>query len=429
MASPASPPPSPALSRIFSWLFTGNLAYAACQWGVLIILAKLGNPETVGQFNLGLAVTAPILILTNLELNAIQVTDTEHRYQMGDYLGLRVLTTGMAVLCIPLVSLLVGYSWPTLQVIGLVGLVKICESLSELFYGFLLQGERHSDRIAKSLMLRGSLGVGLVLLGFGLTQNLLLALWGLLLSRVVVLLGYDLPGVAQLLQNSSQRQAVLRPRWDPKVLRSLVWTALPMGGVTLLVALNANIPRYLIDHFLGARELGIFAALAYLMMVGDMVIGTLGVSAIPRLAKYYTAADVKAFYALLFKLMAIAALLGGGIVLGAMLVGKELLTLLYRPEYGLQVTLFIWLMAAAAVEDIASLLGRALTATRHFRIQLPLAGAVTMISAIATLYLLPLWGLQGAAVALLISALVQILLSCAVLIPALARRKPSIGLS
>jgi hypothetical protein len=34
----------------FSWALAGNIIYAACQWGMLSVLAKLGSPEMVGLF-------------------------------------------------------------------------------------------------------------------------------------------------------------------------------------------------------------------------------------------------------------------------------------------------------------------------------------------------------------------------------------------
>src|SRR5207249_11641930 len=39
----------------FAWALSGNVVYAACQWGMVIALAKLGNSFMVGQFSLGLA--------------------------------------------------------------------------------------------------------------------------------------------------------------------------------------------------------------------------------------------------------------------------------------------------------------------------------------------------------------------------------------
>src|SRR3954469_7592651 len=85
-----------SLRSNFSWTFAGNVVYAGCQWGMLMVLAKLGSPERVGQFALGLAVTAPILMFSNLQLRAIQATDARREYRFGHYLALRLATTALA---------------------------------------------------------------------------------------------------------------------------------------------------------------------------------------------------------------------------------------------------------------------------------------------------------------------------------------------
>src|SRR4051794_16358727 len=64
-----------SLRANFTWTFVGNVIYAACQWGMLVVLAKVARPETVGNFALALAVTAPVIMLTNLQLRAVQATD------------------------------------------------------------------------------------------------------------------------------------------------------------------------------------------------------------------------------------------------------------------------------------------------------------------------------------------------------------------
>ena len=54
-----------------------------------MVLAKLGTPEMVGQFTLGLAITTPLIMFTNLQLRAVQATDASRQYKFGDYFALR----------------------------------------------------------------------------------------------------------------------------------------------------------------------------------------------------------------------------------------------------------------------------------------------------------------------------------------------------
>jgi O-antigen/teichoic acid export membrane protein len=405
------------LRRNFSWTLIGNLVYSGCQWGMLIVLAKLGSPEMVGQFTLGLAVTAPIIMFTNLQLRGVQATDAKQQYSFSDYLGLRLLSTGLALLIITVISLSGGYQRETSLVIFFIGIAKAFESISDVFYGLIQQHER-MDQIAKSLMIKGPLSLLLLGLGVYLSGRVIWGVLGLVFAWLVVLFGCDLRSSLLMVKQGSK----LQPHWDWQTLIKLIWLALPLGFVMMLISFNANIPRYFIERYLGERELGIFAALAYLMVAGGMVVNALGESASPRLAKYYAEGDLVAFRTLLLKLLGIAALMGGIGVLAAIVGGRPILTLLYRPEYSEQTTLFIWLMVTAGINYISSFLGYGMTAARYFRIQMPLFITVASISAFACLWLLPKLGLLGAAIALLLAATVQALISSGVIIYVLHKR-------
>ena len=405
-----------SLRRNFSWTFIGNAVYAASQWGMLVVLAKLGSPEMVGQFTLGLAVTAPIVMLTNLQLDIVQATDAKKQYAFSDYLGLRLIGTTIALVAIAMVTLWTGYSLQTSLVILLVGLAKAFESVSDIFHGLIQQHER-MDRIAISLMIKGPLSLLLLGLGVFLSGNVVWGVAGLVFAWAVVLVGCDMRNGTLILN----RVPKIRLHW--KTVKQLVWLCLPLGLVKMLLSLNTNIPRYFIEEYLGERQLGIFAALSYLMVAGNMVILALGESASPRLAKYYAAQNITAFRGLLLKLVGLAALIGGAAIVIAQLAGKEVLTLLYRPEYGSHKDLFVLLMVAAAISYMSSFLGYGMTAARYFHVQTPLFVIVTAISAVVCLWLLPTQGLIGAAKALIFAAVVQAVFSLGVIIHAIYKLK------
>lgn len=423
------------LRRNFSWTFTGNLVYAASQWGMLVVLAKLGSPEMVGQFTLGLAVTAPVIMFTNLQLRGIQATDAKRDYVFSDYLGLRLIGTGLALLIIAGITLKAGYRWETSLVILTIALAKAFESIGDVFYGMIQQHER-MDRIALALMIKGPLSLLLLGIGVSLTGSVVGGAIGLAIAWGLVLFGWDIRNGRLILKNSSQgreedllaadaepanSQNPLYPRWNRKTLGKLVWLALPLGFVMMLISLNTNIPRYFIERYLGERELGIFAAMSYLMVVGQMVVSALAESASPRLAKYYAAGNSTAFRTLLLKLVGVGLMLGTGGVFVAVVAGREILTLLYKPEYAERADLFVWLMVAAGMLYVSSFLGYGMTAARYFRVQMPLFVLVTGSSAIACFWLIPTQGVRGAAIALIIGAIVQASFSLGVIVHALYR--------
>ena len=141
----------------FSWTMLGNLTYTASQWGILVLLARLGNPAAVGQFSLGLAATAPVMLFAGLQLRSVQATDARGLFGFADYAGLRVLTTIAAAVAICALSAAL-YSGETALAVAAFAVAKGIEACSDVIYGFWQQHER-MDLTAQSLMLRGLLSL------------------------------------------------------------------------------------------------------------------------------------------------------------------------------------------------------------------------------------------------------------------------------
>jgi len=418
LSSPArAAPVGLSLLSNFSWTFVGNVVYAACQWGMLVVLAKVGSPEMIGQFSLGLAITVPILSFATLKTRLVQATDARREYLFGDYFGLRLVTTAMALLVIAGIVLVSGRRLETALVILVVGVAKAIESISDIFYGLLQQRER-MDRIAKSMLIKGPLSLVLLSLGTYLTGSVLWGAVGLAIAWALVLIYYDTRSAALMFKPKSQavdvspsgegQRAALRPSWEVRTLVNLAWLALPLGIVVTLDSLRSNVPQYFIAQYLGEHELGIFAPMAYLKRAGHMVIIALGLSATPRLAQYYAAGDASAFRSLLLRLLGFGVLVGGTAVLVASAVGRQVLTFLYQPEYAEHVDVFVMLMAAAGMDYLATFLDYGMTAARYFRVQMPLLASVVGTAALASFWLVPSDGLQGAAMAIILATTVRL---------------------
>ncbi len=88
-----SPPRTLRLRENFAWTLAGSAFYHACQWGVLVVLARLEDAETVGRFALALALSAPVMIFANLHLRAVLVTDAGGEHTFAEYLGLRLVAS------------------------------------------------------------------------------------------------------------------------------------------------------------------------------------------------------------------------------------------------------------------------------------------------------------------------------------------------
>jgi O-antigen/teichoic acid export membrane protein len=398
-----------SLTRNFSWTVVGTGLSSFCQWGMLVALAKLCSTLMVGQFALALAITTPVFVFAGLSLRTVQVTDARREFQFGDYLGLRLLSITAALTFVFAIEIVSGRDAHLLLVVVMTAAAKALDLIGDTVFGLQQQHER-MDRIAISQMIRGVLQLIAVAVAAYTTRNVLWAVIGQAAVSLVVLLTYDLRNAGRLHQfpwptrNPARyptlvRLATLRfGKW--RNIRALIRVSFPLGVVAMLGSLMVNIPRYFIENTAGTAKLAVYSAMGYIMIVGGMAASSLCQATAARLAGYYVE-NLRKFRKLLLQLVAIAAANGVIGVLAAVFWGRQFLTIMYRPEYAMYPSVFAWLMAAAGVSYVASALGYGLAAARKFDVQLPVYICGALVTAAACVPLVPRYGLQGAAWALL----------------------------
>ncbi len=393
-----------SLGSNVAWTLSGNIGYAACLWFILVALAKLGSPEMVGQFALGLGLTAPIMLLSNLNLRAVQATDTRNDHAFSDYLRLRMVTTAISLLACLGIAAFASFSLDTALVVGFMALAKASESLSDVYYGRLQKHER-MDRIARSMLARGILSVMVMSFLVWATGSVVWGSLGLFLTWFAVLLAYDIRFTFQGEDRISLGEALRHSRrWSGlRPLLPLAWLALPLGIVQMLISLNANVPRFFIQVVAGEHELGIYSAIAYVTVAGSTVVASVGQAVSPRLALFHAQGDRPAFLALLGKLAALftaCCALGVAVVLAA---GGWILTILYTAEYAHDTPILLLLTLSFGVGAIVSVCGFGITAARRFRSQVPLVAVAVTVATVASAVLIPRLGTIGGAWAVLLS--------------------------
>jgi O-antigen/teichoic acid export membrane protein len=379
----------------FVWTLFGSGVYGACQWGMLIALAKLGSADMVGRFALALALCAPVVMFTNLQLRNVQATDARSEYEYRDYLVLRMLSSSLAIALIAAIAALAGYRLEVLLVVLVVASAKVVESLSDVIYGRLQKRER-LDLVAISMMLRGPGAVVLFAALIWLTGKVVWGAAGILAAWTLVLIGFDTVVVRRFADARSGGLAGRTLGTRLREVKRLAWLSLPLGIVGLLDSLNVNVPRYLIERSLGEAALGHFAAMAYIIVAGNMVIGALSASASPRLSRRYIQ-DISAFKRLIWKLVQFGIAFGVSILLLSVFFGREILSVLYTPEYAAHADVFAWLMLAAAFGYVARFLVWSMTAARYLKAQTPLYAAALLVLSTLCVWLIPTHGLLGAA--------------------------------
>lgn len=422
-ASPVRPDAALPFRVNFSWTLAGMLTYAACQWGMLAAMARLGSSHMVGQFALGLAVSGPVMLLANLELRFVVATDARREYRFRDYLGLRILTTLAALATVIALALAMGDGGGTGAAIAGLGLFKAVEAQSDLLYGLFQQRSRN-DYMGRSLMLRGPLSLAALAGGVGLTGTLIWGIAAMTAAGAAVVVLHDYPRAVRLLHGGREPA---RPAWEWPVIGRLALLAAPLGAVTMLYSLNTNLPSLLLKRTSGVAAVGVFATLVSLMTAGHVLVNALGHSISTGLAAKHAAGDFRGFRRTVVRLALASGFIGVCGLLTGTILGRPILHLLFGPEYAREAPALGWVMAGGAAAYLASGLSYAMIASRRLRIQPVILGAALAATAVLGLLLIPPLGLTGAALAMVGSGLVQLFGNGAVVLDVLFRLRAAGG--
>lgn len=413
-SKPADGDFSPLSLRLnFSWTFAGNVVYYGCQWAMIMVLAKSTTPAVVGTYALGMAICMPIFMFANMQMSTAQATDIKHQYVFSEYLRIRVQMAVIAYLTVIGAVVALRYDSRQSIVILLIGLAKAFEALSDIFYGLFQQNER-MDLIAKSKIVKGLLALAVMGVILYLTKSLaysmagIAAIWMLIFSTFDFWNGMKILKRLKTLPEYIERDKIARA--EPSRfflakgrLRNLFILVLPIGLIQVINSYIQNIPRYFISSFCDESQLGIFAALAQLQVSGVPMINALASTAVPRLAKYYMNKNVKAFKKLLLRLIGIGAVMGVMGLIISLVAGRQILTLLYKPEYAEYNNVFIWLMILGLITYPGNFLGTSVTSMRNYNILVPISVVRLVIMVVLSYPLIKHYGMIGSVWASLMS--------------------------
>ena len=383
------------------WLVGGNFVFAFSQWVILIFFARMTNQENLGQYALALAIVTPIFAVGNLQLRPLYILDvnSEQKYTYTHFYYLRLICSFIALACCLVLGLFFNVS---ILVLLLVGLLKFFESYSDIIYAYY-NAHDQTQLISKSLFLKGALSVLAVALGLYLF-DFYTALILFLFVYIVVWLFID----NLYIQKTKE---IKKMSLDLGIMKS----AIPMGISLGIVTLQSNIPRLFLDQYTSIEAVGIFTVLSYFIIVGSIFINSICQYLSPRLTHAWN--HNRAYFK---KLLSMALLVAGGLGLIAIFLsyfmGEFVLKLVYGAEYIAYADAFVLTMVAGFILYLATVLGYTLTAIGFIKQQVYLFSIVLIFSVLVSYLCIPEYGIVGGIYTLMVSYLVQCVLSLLVVL-------------
>ena len=307
--------------RDIIWNMTGSFLYAFASMVLSIAVVQIAGEDAGGIFTFAFTTFGQhMFMMAYFGIRPFQITDTGGKYSFGDYLGLRLLTCGAAVLTGMGYVLLNGYSFEKAAVVFLMVVYKVIDALADAYEAEFQRGGR-LYLTGKSNAFRTILSVGVFLASLAYTKDLAAAsLWavgaqaaGFLVFDVLVI--RELPNV----------------EW-----RSAKGKKQELFAETILLFCSAvldfyifSASKYAIEGCMADRDMAVFGAIFMPTSIINLVAGFVIRPYLTKMSFTWEMGRTRRFLKIQKRIALIIAALTVLAVGGAWLLGIPVLSLLY----------------------------------------------------------------------------------------------------
>lgn len=389
------------LTGNFASLLTSEVVNRATTFVLYALVARYLGAFEFGQLSLALTFFFVFQVFAGAGLkNLITREVARDRNETNHYLvnGSAVVIACSLLSMIALLFLVrwMSYSRDTAFVILLVSLGALPFSLSTINKGVFQAWERmHYIAWANIPVHVAKVGLAFLLLwqSYGL-----LALVLLLLASYVTIL---------MLEWWFMLRHITRPRlkFDRRFCGTMIRSTIPFLGITSIVAINTSLPLLLLSRLTNETEVGFYNAAVQLVTPLIIVYDTIMLSVFPEMCRRFASGleGLKRLSGYMLELLLATAL---PFAVGLVFLAEPVLLLLYEDaDFALAsqaLRILAWTLVLAAYTHV---LGKTLVASLREKVTLRIIVTTTLLKLLLGLVLINQYGLVGAAVTTLLTAL------------------------
>ena len=125
------------------WNMIGSFLYAFASMVLSIAVVQLAGEDAGGVFTFAFTTFGQHMFMAAyFGIRPFQITDTGEKYTFGDYLGLRLITCGLAILVGFGYVLVSGYTFEKAAVVFLMVVYKVIDALADTYEAEFQRGGR-----------------------------------------------------------------------------------------------------------------------------------------------------------------------------------------------------------------------------------------------------------------------------------------------
>ena len=395
--------------RAFLWNTASGLINAGQSAIILVFISHFLTRNDAGIFTIAYALGNLFSTMGKYGVRNYQVTDVAEKHTFSEYLNARVYTS-IAALALMLVYLCFqffkgAYSIEKVAIVTAICLWKMIDTIEDVYYGMYQQ--------------RGRLDIGAKWYTIRLVASTV-ALCALVVLRVnmlassVIAMLVSLMMAVLLVNLSIKRFQIRRVRIRRPSVREILKVCFPLFIGTSLSIYVGNSPKYLIDWYLDESAQAVFGYImmpAFMIMVLNQFIYQ---PIIRGLGELWQSGDRKRFTARVLKQYLVVAGITVLAIVGGVIVGIPLLSLLYNIDLAPYKGEFVVMLLGGGVYALVSFIMVPITAMRFQKCISYGFIAASVLSVVLGRVFIQTRGVMGAAILYLVlnSVLAVYLTAC-----------------
>jgi len=361
MRSALEAPVSAYRLESYVWYSASSALMLAGPFGVILILSRMASAPDLGLYAYAYAVTAPVQAFAGLHARAFIAMDRLFGYSVEDVIAQRAYLGAALVLVAFAVPTLRGASGREAGVFLGIVVVRLAEGLTDISTG-VMQRRNLPRSIALMYACRviGGLTVFMTLLAYG--APLAVALAGLGLVGLIVFFVVDRAllvsiGAAPNLRTVRESLATRRPlRLGLKCLSGAVLVALSL--------VETNLPRYVVEAFVGISAVGVYTTLSVLLSVATNLVHPvffMTFAPLGQIAQHRDPESLRTLVRMIWTNVGLTMAFSAALLMACLTFGPSLLGLVFGSAWLRFGDLFGVLAVGACASLLRSCLGFALT--------------------------------------------------------------------
>ena len=309
-----------SLQKNMAWNSVGSLVYLGCSWLTTVLVVTLSsNYSDSGALAVAMSVGNLTSAIVAFKVRPIQVSLPESGGTSGDFVGLRVVTSLVALL-FTVAYCLLSVSPENYLVVALYALFKVVESFVDVYHG-IFQKYNRLDFAGKSQIVRGVLLLVSFVLGFTVFNSLVTSICLMTVTSALSITLYDLP--------RARLFGTIRPRFDLKVIARLAKICVAGFVSSLLITMVVSITRQAYGLGYGNEELGHYAAVATPCVIVQALASYVYAPLYGAIGEAHVRGDGQGIKKLVARVLFVVGCLLIALLILAVLLGKSALVLVY----------------------------------------------------------------------------------------------------